>query len=269
MLDKFARPAPVQWLQMVCLSFYGIVGWFVLGFLRPVETPWTVIYCLALDFALNILFVRRNPDGKIKFPVTGLVAGIALTLLLEGSQLKVYLIAGSVAILSKTLIRYKGKHVFNPANFGLLSAVLLFPEMGTANIGQWSGDAWFLLVMICTGLTLSIVAKRWVLSLSYLISFLVVSGIFSVVKNLPLAFMPGTLLGLPALLFSFHMITDPMTSPNSRRGQFFMGALIAVLDLAFRANKVLYAPFLAVAMITALSPLFDYLRSHAWRESTN
>ena len=47
----------------------------------------------------------------------------------------------------------------------------------------------------------------------------------------PEALLLGTLTSAPFFLFVFYMITDPATSPSSRRGQVALALALTVVDL--------------------------------------
>ena len=71
------------------------------------------------------------------------------------------------------------------------------------------------------------------------------------------------------LLFTFFMITDPMTTPNDRRMRWLYAGLVATL--AFVWQFVWYrngGPVWALFLLSPLVPLLDWLRpgaKHQWR----
>lgn len=248
---KFQGPGKIQYAQMLALSFYILIAWLHLGLLRPERFYFVIFFTCALDLFFNFLPQRRNSEGKIKFPITGFVAGSAIALLIETSAMPIYFLAGSIAILSKTLIRVENKHVLNPANLAVVATVILTGGQATVNIAQWSGAGWVLLLMGLIGMTVATLAKRIVLSCSYIFSFLILSLIYSLASGLPLFFIPGSLLGISTLLFAFHMLTDPMTSPSDLKLQMRNGVLIASVHLFLYANSVLYAQLLAALIVVS------------------
>lgn len=253
--NKIEFPSNVQYGQMISLSFYAIIGWFVLDFYRPDKYIYLVAYTMILDFILNFTIFRKTKNNKVKFPVTGVVVGVALTLLLESYRLFTYLVAGTIAVFSKSLIQYQGKHVYNPANVAVLFAIAFLSNQSFVNTAQWAGSIWLFVFMLILGTAIATWANRIVLSFAYLFSFFLFSSIYSKIMEMPPLFIPGSMLGIPAILFSFHMITDPATSPNSKKYQIMMGVIIALLDLTLRHFKILYAPFLALFIYTSISPL--------------
>ncbi|MEQ8962439.1 MAG: hypothetical protein RLP02_31685, partial [Coleofasciculus sp. C2-GNP5-27] len=52
---------------------------------------------------------------------SAMITALGLSLLLRVDQYSTMILAGVLAILSKFLFRFQGKHFFNPANFGIIS----------------------------------------------------------------------------------------------------------------------------------------------------
>jgi Na+-translocating ferredoxin:NAD+ oxidoreductase RnfD subunit len=67
------------------------------------------------------------------------------------------------------------------------------------------------------------------------------------------------MLGPGLLLFSFHMISDPGTTPRTRPLRFAFGIAVAAIDSVFRYHEIPSSPLFAL-LITAVSIPFirDY-----------
>ena len=74
---------------------------------------------------------------RVAWPASALLTGNGIALLLRTPGTEhgdwwslngwpVFVAAASVAVLSKYAIRFAGRHVFNPSNFGLVVVFLLF-----------------------------------------------------------------------------------------------------------------------------------------------
>ena len=59
--------------------------------------------------------------------------------------------------------------------------------------------------------------------------------------------------------FTFFMMTDPMTTPETSAGRWVYGFALGVLDAAFRLEQSLYAPFYALFLLSGFLPLFRQL----------
>src|SRR6185312_5890134 len=76
----------------------------------------------------------------------------------------------------------------------------------------------------------------------------------------PEALLLGTLTSAPFFLFVFYMITDPATSPSSRRGQVALAFVLTVVDLAFHTRGSLYTFFYAAFTVAGARFLFLHAR---------
>jgi hypothetical protein len=81
-------------------------------------------------------------------------------------------------------------------------------------------------------------------------------GIFrSWLRQEPLSLDLVVLTGIPAVLFIFYMITDPMTSPSRLRSQIFFGSGIACAYFVLLTLHVQYMMFYSVTIVCALRGL--------------
>ena len=76
-------------------------------------------------------------------------------------------LAGVLAIASKFLLRVRGKHVFNPTNFGILAAVLLTGRAWVSP-AQWGQAAFLAFFVAALGLAVTRSARRLDVSLAFL-----------------------------------------------------------------------------------------------------
>ena len=170
--------------------------------------------------------------------------------------LNIFWLAAALALMSKNWIRLNGRHVFNPNNFGICAVLFAFPDMVAPGVIRWGGETVWSLALVGAGIVLVILANRWAVSLSYAVGFLVMNTLSAWGRGVPLWTYSTTLLA-PALQLSiFFMMTDPKTSPESRRQQLAFGVFIALLDHAFRLGQTnkrfYYATFLATLVYTLL-----------------
>src|SRR6266566_49602 len=70
-------------------------------------------------------------------PKSALISGLSLCLLLRTNSLLLAMTAAFAAIAGKFVLRWNGKHIFNPTNFGLVIAMLCAGERVWVSPGQW------------------------------------------------------------------------------------------------------------------------------------
>lgn len=208
------------------------------------------------------------PNGSY---LSAVVTCFGLSILLRADSLWVHPLAATIAIGAKFVLRINGKHLYNPANLGVMVALILLPGAWVSP-GQWGHDliaaGWFLMLgSVITGR-----ARRWDVSWMFLGCFLgmVALRMLNLGQN-PWVFVHQ--LGNGALLlFTFFMISDPMTIPNHRRARLLFAAIVAASAIfwqygLYKPNALVWALFLC----TPLVPLLDRwwpAEKFQWRPAT-
>ncbi len=196
-------------------------------------------------------FPEKLPPIQPSFR-SALITALGLSLLLRCEHFSTIILAGTLAILSKFIFQFERKHFFNPANFGIIS-VLLLTKDAWVSPGQWGDDWWYALIFLGTGGMVLKRVGRWDTTAAFLGSYAVLEAI----RNLWLGWtwdvffhrlMSGSL-----LLFALFMITDPRSIPNSRSGRLIWAISIATLSFILR-NQFFISTAVFWALF-ALSPL--------------
>src|SRR5439155_702411 len=192
-------------------------------------------------------------------PRSALISGLSLCLLLRTNSLLLTAVTAGTAIGSKFFLRWNGKHIFNPTNFGLVLIMLCAGEKVWVSPGQWGSVAFFAFLMACLGGLVVHRAARADVTLSFLAFYLALVFGRSLWLGEPMAIPLHRLQNSALLLFAFFMISDPKTTPDSRAGRIVFALLVAlgaafVQFKLFRANGLLWS--LAVCSLT--TPLLDY-----------
>jgi Na+-transporting NADH:ubiquinone oxidoreductase subunit NqrB len=153
-----------------------------------------------------------------------------------------------------------GKHLFNPANFGVAIALLVLP--GTwISAGQWGNDVALAGWLVVLGATVASRARRADISWLFLIFYLGALAARVAWLGQHWAVWTHQLQSGALLLFAFFMISDPMTTPSHARGRAAHAALVAAIAYAwgfglFRTNAVLWALFVAAPMVAVWDALW-------------
>jgi hypothetical protein len=195
---------------------------------------------------------------------SALISGLSLCLLLRTNVHAIACLAAVVAIASKFLIKVRGKHVFNPTD-GALVALLLATKQVWVSPGQWGTAAFFAFLMACAGSLVVTRAARADVTLAFIVSF----SAFVVGRSLylgePMAIPLHRLESGAFLLFSFFMISDPKTTPDSRPARIVFAALVAatawyVQFRLFRTNGLLWSLAIWSMAVPVLDRLFPATR---------
>ena len=65
---------------------------------------------------------------------SALISGLSLCLLLRTNRLDLAVLAAVLTIAGKFLFRFRGKHVFNPTNGGLVAMLLLTDQVWVSRV---------------------------------------------------------------------------------------------------------------------------------------
>ena len=193
-----------------------------------------------------------------------------------------YVFAGVAAfsLLTKYVIRYRGNHVFNPSNIGLVVAFIALGSSRVEPLDFWWGplSIWLVLayaVIVGGGLLITRRLRLLGLAAAFWLTLLVSLGVLAasghcMTANWAFAPVCGVdywrviVLSPEVLIFLFFMITDPKTVPGGQVGRVAFGMLVAT------ASTLLMAPQTdewgtKVALLTGLvamcaaRPLIDRL----------
>jgi hypothetical protein len=254
-MNALARlvPRDPRVLQIAFLGTFLTLGMASLGF--QVEA-WMPPLLLGTACATQFLCERLlgRPGSGYLSPV---ISALGLSLLLRTDTLWVVPFAAVVAIASKFLLRVRGKHVFNPTNFGLTVAILATGH-AWCSPAQWGEWGILLAWLFALGLAVAHRSFRTDVSLAFLLSWVALKA----ARVLFLGQRPAVLLHQLSvgslILFTFFMISDPKTTPDSRPARVGFG--VAVAGLAFWLQHQLWvmnSPIWALLLLSPLVPLID------------
>ena len=261
-LPPFKLPQDARLYQIASLSTFLLVGFITRDWtLHPEVVASAVLTCLATQyFFLKIPLGTREeslPKITIESFYSPIITSLGLSILLRVDHWWVMAFASLMAIASKFIIQVNHKHVFNPANFGIVSALVLTGEAWVSP-GQWGESIWYgVMFLICGGLVLRKVGR-----FDTTIAFLACYIGLELLRNLYLGWtwdvwahrmMSGSL-----VMFSLFMITDPRTIPNTQIGRLVWVFAIAFLTFVLRNFFFLNtAVFFALFLVAPLAAVFD------------
>jgi Na+-transporting NADH:ubiquinone oxidoreductase subunit NqrB len=249
--------------QIVALTTLVIFnfGWIDFG-ARPLNSAFALIGALVTQIVCSratcIPIDLRSP----------LITGLSLSLLLRSDEPWIHLIAGVIAIGSKFLLRIDGKHIWNPAGFAIV--VLLFAAKSHVWIsaGSWGSAAWFATLLVFFAILVLGAARRSDIAICFLGTHAALLLARALWLGDPLTIPVHQLQSGSLLIFTFFMISDPRTSPDSRLGRFIFAASVACAAhyMAFfmQMRPALYIALIALAPFVILIDRFLPAQRFAW-----
>jgi Na+-transporting NADH:ubiquinone oxidoreductase subunit NqrB len=191
----------------------------------------TVGTCVLTELTLG-LFIR----GAIPPLQSAYISAMSLSLLVRPQAgLEWPFIAGAaLSIGSKYVLRYRGKHLWNPSNFGIAALVLLAPTRVAILSHELGNDLLGNLVIWTVGMMVVWRAKVLHVTLTYGLSFIAFAYLRSVLLAVPFVSEVAPLTGPMYQLLLFFMLTDPPTTPSTMRKRIVSTVIIAAVECLFR-----------------------------------
>lgn len=211
--------------------------------------------------------------GDLRGISSALITGIGLCLLLKTNEIWVSVLAAVLSIAVKFLLKADGKHFFNPSNFGIVVVILLTGEAWVSP-GQWGSGAMTMFMIAAAAMLVTIKVKQLGTGLAFIITLFAFEYIRTVLhlgwgmEVLFHKFANGSL-----LLFTFFMITDPVSTPRHPKARLVWAAAVAALTFIMSGWYFLHAaPIYALFAVSPLTPfinkLFPY-KVFQWTNNSN
>ena len=143
--------------------------------------------------------------------ITGMIVGYALS---SDEAWWKFIVAASLAILSKHLVVFKKKHIFNPAAFGIFLSTLI---LGAST--QWNGTyMWYVLSPF--GIYFAQKIKKTEVIIGYATVSLALFGTQALLQKVPLS----NIFGYFSYFYIFVMVMEPKTTPFKSIAKYIFGA---------------------------------------------
>jgi len=211
-----------------------------------------IVTCIAMEMVLS-----RVVAGKWPHLASAYISGISIGILVRSPFLWPYVLCAALSIMSKYVLRWRGKHLWNPSNFGVSMMFFLYPAAVASLMIQWGNTLWPMVVVWCLGSLIIWRLKRFHICLTYVATFLALSFVRSQITGKPWSASVAPLTGPMYQLFVFFMITDPKTTVNSRWGQCVVAALVAVMEMILRLAEVVDAPYYALFIVGPIANVIE------------
>jgi enediyne biosynthesis protein E5 len=227
---------------------------------------------------------RASAAHAVAFLLPAHITGLAVGMLLYTNQRFVVVVfAVAVAIFSKVLLRVTAPggapgattHFMNPSNLGIAVTLLVFSDwVGVAQPYQFTENVsgmldWILpLLIVCSGSFLNWRAtRRLPLVLSWLAGFILQATARAWLAPQDMATLLAPMTGLAFVLFTFYMISDPMTTPRGVAGQVLFGFGTALLYGVLTHAGIVFGLFFSLCLSCALRGAWLWLAPRSARFS--
>ena len=234
---------------IIFLSVLGIIGALRYGIIPTIpHIILTVILCIIIDGLFELVKTKKFIITQSSI-ITGLIIGEVLS---PAQKFHIPILVSLLAITSKHFINFGKWHVFNPANFGLFIAMIIF----SASNSWWTGSSGKLSIflIIAFGVFLGYKMRNLQLLLAFFLTHFVIYSIFALIIQQGILNYALSI----NLYFMFFMIVEPMTTPKSKQGKIVYGILVAMLDFILFLLLPQYDNFIfALVIVNSFVPVIN------------
>lgn len=203
------------------------------------------------------LFLHKVMTGEWRNLSSAYISGNSAGILVRSPMIWPFVLCAMISIASKYVLRYKGRHLWNPTNFGIVMIILLASDYAAVLSIQWGSNMWAMLVIWLVGFIVLWQVRLFHVSAVYVLSFVAFAGLRSLLTGDHFMSEVAPLTGPMYQLFVLFMITDPKTTVSTRTGRCLVAFLIAFAEFFFRLNEAVYAPFYALFLIGPIALLLE------------
>ena len=242
-----------RYLAPLLITCVLLAGQLSFGFLES----WSRTF-LAIITAIGVeMAIGRAVYGKWPHLASAYVSGISVGILVRSPAYWPYALCAAISIMSKYVLRVRGRHLWNPTNFGIVAMLLLAPDSVASLSVQWGNNLLPMVIVWIFGAVILRMVGRLHITLTYVASFILFGALRSAVTGHPFLAEVAPITGPMYQLFIFFMITDPKTTVGPKWAQCLVAFLVAAVEAIFRLLQFVHAPFYALFVVGPVANLVE------------
>jgi enediyne biosynthesis protein E5 len=235
--NRYLPPLFITLILLVSNLSFGLLESFS-------RTALAIGTSMGFEIGLTLLMYRKFPNLASAY-----ITGISVGILVRSPAFWPYALCSAIAITSKYVVRWRGRHLWNPSNFAISAMLLLVPEYVAALSIQWGNSIWPMLIVWVLGAVIVYRVKRFHITATYVVSFVVLSYVRTMFTGHSFLAEVAPITGPMYQLFIFFMITDPKTTVRPKWAQCLVAVLVAVAEMILRLVENVHAPYYALAIV--------------------
>ncbi|WP_446743350.1 hypothetical protein [Silvibacterium acidisoli] len=247
-LNLDSRYVPPLFITLILL-----VGHLSFGILESYQrTMLAIATSIVAELVLGRVFYKKWPNLASAY-----ISGISVGILLRSPAFWPYALCALITITSKYVLRVKGRHLWNPSNFGICVMLFLAADTVASLSIQWGNNLAAMLVIWALGSFIIARHRRFHITAVYVLSFAAFAFLRATILHDPWQAEISPITGPEYQLFIFFMITDPRTTVQSKVGQSLVAFCIAFVEFFLRLDQSIYAPLYALFMVGPAALLIE------------
>jgi Na+-translocating ferredoxin:NAD+ oxidoreductase RnfD subunit len=242
-----------RFLPPLLITLILITAHLSFGILESYErTAVAIVTAIGAEMIMGRLTYGTWPN-----PASAYITGISVGILVRSPFVWPYVLCSMISITSKYVLRLRGRHLWNPSNFGLSAVLFLAPDTVSHLTIQWGNVIAPMAVIWLLGFVIVWRVGRLHISATYVAAFLALSFVRSAITGTPWVATVAPITGPMYQLFIFFMVTDPKTTVRGKGAQCLVVIAVALVEMVLRLNEVVYAPFYALFLVGPASLLLE------------
>lgn len=235
----------------VIFSFSGLLTY------DPYAMLFSAAFLLVVSLATNQIFAKsfRVATNIESAYITALILALIISPIQSLNDLWFLGWAAVLAMASKYILAYKGKHFFNPVAI----AVALTYYTVNQSASWWVANGPMLPAVLLGGLLIVRKIGKTRMVMSFFITGLAVTLIGALLSgSSSFAALQNLAIYSPAFFFAFVILTEPLSTPPTQKLQVYYGALVGLLFVPqFHIGSFFVTPELAMLV----GNVFSYIVS--------
>lgn len=247
-------------LLYILLIFAGIAEIFsflkILPF-NPIFLAFSVAWLTFVCYVANKVFsyVFEAPTNIESVYLTALILFLIIAPIRNFDDMVFMGWAGTLAIASKYILAINKKHIFNPAAIAVVITAFAINQSAS----WWIGTGSMFPFVLIGGLLIVKKIQRFDLVLSFVSTAVLGILLFALQRGgNPLTTLQTLFFSSPLLFFAFIMLTEPLTTPPTRRLRMLYAALVGAI---FIPNLHIGSIYSTPEIALVLGNIFSYLVS--------
>jgi len=242
-----------RYLPPIFITLILVAGNLSFGLLESFSrTTLAIATSMLCEIGLSLLVYRKIPNVASAY-----ISGISVGILVRSPEFWPYALCSAIAITSKYVIRWRGRHLWNPSNLAISVMLLLVPEFVATLSVQWGNTIWPMLIVWVLGALIVYRVKRLHITATYVISFIALSYLRTAFTGHSFVAEVAPITGPMYQLFIFFMITDPKSTVKPRWAQCLVVFLVAVVEMILRLAENIHAPYYALAIVGPIANVIE------------
>ena len=256
-------PAPAVWARWCSLENRYLAPMLITCILAAGQLSFGILEsysrtALAILTALCLeLVLGRLMRGQWPHLASAYITGISVGILVRSPAIWPYALCSMLSITSKYVLQVRGRHLWNPSNFGLCVMLWLAADTVASLSIQWGNYLPPMLIVWLLGSLIIWRLQRFHICATYVVSFILCAGLRSWFTGHPWLAEVAPITGPMYQLFIFFMITDPKTTVQTKWGQCVVAFLVALVEMILRLNESVYAPLYALFLVGPTANLLE------------